>query len=76
MIKYVIEIISNCNTEDEEKYFDIYVTKYGLKNIRLGSFISNISNITTNIITNIKNHKTIKSNDSSTIYDFRHDIDF
>jgi len=36
----VIELIPNCNDYDEDKYTRIYMDKYGIHNVRGGSFVS------------------------------------
>ena len=36
----VIELIPNCNDYDEDKYTRIYMDKYGINNVRGGSFVS------------------------------------
>jgi len=36
----VIEFIPNCDDYDEDKYTRIYMDKYGIKNVRGGSFVS------------------------------------
>lgn len=36
----VLEIIPNCDDYDEDKYTRIYMDKYGIKNVRGGSFVS------------------------------------
>jgi hypothetical protein len=36
----VIELIPNCNDYDEDKYTRIYMDKYGIDNVRGGSFVS------------------------------------
>jgi len=36
----VLELIPNCNDYDEDKYTRIYMDKYGINNVRGGSFVS------------------------------------
>jgi hypothetical protein len=36
----VLELISNCDDYDEDKYTRIYMDKYGINNVRGGSFVS------------------------------------
>ena len=36
----VLEIIKNCDDYDEDKYTRIYMDKYGINNVRGGSFVS------------------------------------
>ena len=36
----VVELIPNCNDYDEDKYTRMYMDKYGINNVRGGSFVS------------------------------------
>ncbi len=36
----VLEVIANCSDYDEDKYTRIYMDKYGINNVRGGSFVS------------------------------------
>lgn len=37
---YVLELIPDCDNYDEDKYTRIYMDKYGIDNVRGGSFVS------------------------------------
>ena len=56
----VIELIPNCDDYDEDKYTKIYMDKYGIDNVRGGSFVSMKLNQSTR---NILKHMNNRTND-------------
>lgn len=53
---YIQELIPDCDDYDEDKYTKIYMDKYGIDNIRGGSYTSvNLSTATKNHLTKVSN---------------------
>jgi hypothetical protein len=52
----VMELIKNCDEYDEDKYTRMYMDKYGIENVRGGTFCEEILSITTqSLLENMKN---------------------
>jgi hypothetical protein len=52
----VIKIIPNCNDYDENKYTQIYMDKYGMHNVRGGSFVKvNLDKTTLDLLQHMSN---------------------
>ena len=52
----IIELIPNCDDYDEDKYTKKYMDKYGIENVRGGSFVSmTLSKSTIQLLTQMKN---------------------
>ena len=57
----MIELIPNCDDYDEDKYTRMYMDKYGIDNVRGGSFVSvELEQSTINHLTQMKNGTTNK----------------
>ena len=63
----LIELISDCDDYDEDKYTRIYMDKYGINNVRGGSFSS--IELSKETITFLKNKKEIIEKPNENIYD-------
>jgi hypothetical protein len=52
----VVEVIPNCDDYDEDKYTKIYMDKYGIENVRGGSFVTiKLDSNTINILNQMSN---------------------
>lgn len=57
----MVELIPNCDDYDEDKYTRIFMDKYGIDNVRGGSFVSvELEQSTINHLTQMKNGTTDK----------------